>query len=74
MTKVLEEFYFDTIQSRKDSNLKVLAKKLHNKFKGIKCFYYDGNQMFVLQEGLNLPWQHLEQWLERTLIGQVNKS
>lgn len=74
MTKVPEEFYFDTIYSRKDSNLKVVAKKLHNKFKGIKCFYYYGNQMFVLQEGLNLPWQRLEQWLERTHIGQQNKS
>lgn len=30
--------------------------------------------MFVLQEGLNLSWQHLEPWLERAHIGQENKS
>lgn len=75
MTKVLREFYFDTIHSRKNSNLKVVAKKkLHNKFKSIKSLYYGGNQMFVLQEGLNLSWQHLEPWLERAHIGQENKS
>lgn len=70
MTKVLKEFYFDTIHCTKDSNLKVVAKKLHNKFKGIKNLYYGGNQMFVLQEGLNLSLQHLEPRLERTLTFQ----
>lgn len=28
----------------------------------------------LLQEGLNLSWQHLEPWMERTHIGQENKS
>lgn len=73
MTKVLKELYFDTIPCRKDSNLKVVAKKIHNKFKSIKSLYYGGNQMFVLQEGLNLSWQHLEPWLERAHVDQENK-
>lgn len=49
MTKVLKESYFDTIHYRKDSNLKVVAKrkKKKNKFKGIKSLYYGENQMFI---------------------------
>lgn len=65
MTKMLKEFYFDTIHCRKDSNLKVVAKKLHNKFKCIKSLYYGENQMFVLQEELKFILPAL-----RTMAGE----